>query len=496
MSKHNIITKKLKKQFLSVNNLIESYFNNLNNLILVLKKSKFNLNNRVFLIISSIFLFICFYFLLPSTYNKKIIQNKIENQIFNSYGVELNFKEKIQYGLFPKPHFASSKVFINQDGSKIAEVNKFRIFISFNKFFSFNNVEIKDIFISKSDFNLNKDNINFFKNLLINVSGDKKVNIKNSNIFYKDDNEETLFLIKIKNSKFYYDIKKNENNLLSNHEIFNLPFLFKIKNNDKNDQLLFEIESKKIRLFIENNLNYKNKIKNGLLDISLINKSTSLNYQISEKILNFSSSDNKNFYNGQIDFVPFYFKSNFDFDYLNLKNFFKRDSFLTELIKSDILNNENLNMDINLNVGRLINLSQLNEIFLKMNISEGNIDFSDSSMLWNDDLKIYLKESLLTNDQNDIFLIGKILIELKDIDNFYSSFQIKKNNRKKIKNIEFDFNYNLIENKIVFNNTKIDGNIDIDLENFIQDFNLQGKKFFNKITFKNFVNNFFGNYKG
>ena len=37
MSKHNIITKKLKKQFLSVNNLIESYFNNINNLILVLK---------------------------------------------------------------------------------------------------------------------------------------------------------------------------------------------------------------------------------------------------------------------------------------------------------------------------------------------------------------------------------------------------------------------------------------------------------------------------
>ena len=66
MSKHNIITKKLKKQFLSVNNLIESYFNNLKNLILNLKKSKFDPNSKAFLIISITFLIICSYFLMPS----------------------------------------------------------------------------------------------------------------------------------------------------------------------------------------------------------------------------------------------------------------------------------------------------------------------------------------------------------------------------------------------------------------------------------------------
>ena len=34
---------------------------------------------------------------------------------------------------------------------------------------------------------------------------DNKIVIKNSNIFFQNENDELLFLNKIKNSKFYYD---------------------------------------------------------------------------------------------------------------------------------------------------------------------------------------------------------------------------------------------------------------------------------------------------
>ena len=496
MSKHNIITKKLKKQFLSVNNLIESYFNNLKNLILNLKKSKFDPNSKAFLIISITFLIICSYFLMPSLYNKQIVQNEIKNQILNKYDIEINFDKKIRYGLFPKPHFITNRLSVLQGEEIIAEVNKFKIFISFDKLFSFNRINIKSLVFSDSDFNINKSNINFFKKLFIHTPENFEVIIKNSNIFYKNYENETLFLIKIQNNKFYYDVKNNENNFFSKNEIFNLPFTLRIKNNDKNDQLLFKIDSKKIRLFVRNNLNYKNKIKNGLLEVSLINNSSSLNYQISDKILNFSSVNSKNFYNGQIDFVPFYFQSNFNFENLNSKNFFKEDSFIIELIRSQILNNKNLNMNINLNINNLININQLNRMILKIIISEGNIELSDSSMMWNEDLKIIFKESILTYDKNEIFLTGKVLINFYSLKNFYSSFQIKKNNRKKIENVEFDFNYNLIQKKIIFDNPRIDGKSDLSLEKFIQNFNIEDGKFFNKITFKNFVNNFFSNYEG
>ena len=50
MPKHNQFIKKIKSQFVSINNTIESYFNNLKFLIKNLKKTKLSQNNKVFLI--------------------------------------------------------------------------------------------------------------------------------------------------------------------------------------------------------------------------------------------------------------------------------------------------------------------------------------------------------------------------------------------------------------------------------------------------------------
>ena len=78
MSKHNIFAKKLKKQFLSINDLIESYFNRLRLFVLKLKKSKFSTNNKVILISGILVVLIICYFLIPSFYDKNQIQEKIK----------------------------------------------------------------------------------------------------------------------------------------------------------------------------------------------------------------------------------------------------------------------------------------------------------------------------------------------------------------------------------------------------------------------------------
>ena len=59
-----------------------------------------------------------------------------------------------------------------------------------------------------------------------------------------------------------------------------------------------------------------------------------------------------------------------------------------------------------------------------------------------------------------------------------------------------DFVYNLNNNKFTFDNVKIDKISNKNLDKFIEDYNDTGKIFLNKITFKNFVNNFFINYAG
>ena len=115
--------------------------------------------------------------------------------------------------------------------------------------------------------------------------------------------------------------------------------------------------------------------------------------------------------------------------------------------------------------------------------------------MWKDDLKIYLSESLLNYDEDEIYLTGKIIVNVMDTEDFYRSFQIKKIYRKKIKEIEFDFNYNFTDQKISFNNFEIDNKPSLNVENFVEKFNLN-RKILNKITFKNFVNDFFKVYFG
>ena len=68
--------------------------------------------------------------------------------------------------------------------------------------------------------------------------------------------------------------------------------------------------------------------------------------------------------------------------------------------------------------------------------------------------------------------------------------------RKDLKNIELDFNYDFNENKISFDNLRIDNKTNEKLDRLISKFNASEEKFFNKITFKTFVNKVFNAYFG
>ena len=65
-----------------------------------------------------------------------------------------------------------------------------------------------------------------------------------------------------------------------------------------------------------------------------------------------------------------------------------------------------------------------------------------------------------------------------------------------INQIQIDFIYNFNSKNINFDNVKIDKVSNTELENYISDFNRKENRVFNKITFKNFVYNFFASYEG
>ena len=138
----------------------------------------------------------------------------------------------------------------------------------------------------------------------------------------------------------------------------------------------------------------------------------------------------------------------------------------------------------------------LNNLFLKIDIEEGEINFSDTNLMWKKDLKISFKESFLSYNENEIKFIGKAILDFKDLDNFYKSFQVKKDNRNQFKNIEFDFIYSVDKKTFSFDNIKVDNVDNENLQKYFDNFNLSQNRIFNKITFKNFVSNFFNAYAG
>tara|TARA_B100001109_G_scaffold100658_1_gene82091 strand:- start:153 stop:503 length:351 start_codon:yes stop_codon:yes gene_type:complete len=116
--------------------------------------------------------------------------------------------------------------------------------------------------------------------------------------------------------------------------------------------------------------------------------------------------------------------------------------------------------------------------------------------MWKDDLKITLEDSFFNYDDEGINLIGRLILDFKDLQNFYKSFQIKKNSRKEVKEVQIDFIYNFDQKTINFDNVKIDKKSNDKIEEYIDDYNLTKQKILNKITLKNFINNFFNNYAG
>ena len=497
MSKHNFLNKKVKKQILSINDLIESNFNKLKYFRLNYKKIILSKENRLVLVIGTVVILTLSFLLIPTFYNKSLIQSQIKNQILKNYDIDIKFNEEMNYNLLPRPHFSAKNLSILRNKKEIGLTKNLKVFIGLGQYFSFKNeIDIKDLAFHKTDFNFYLDDFLFFRNLLKTEPNENKIFFKKSNIFFKNQNEDVLFINKISNSKFYYDANNLQNVLISKNEVFKIPFKITIKNDKFNKKILADFNSKKIRLNIENEIDYENEIKKGLLDILFINKSTSLNYQIDKNAIKFLSKNNKNSYVGAIDFKPFYFYADFNYEGLSVKNLFTDDSILIDLINSEILNNKNLSANINLNIKDITNIKELNNLKLKIFIEEGEIDFSDSYIMWKEDLKIIFNESLLLLDDDGINLVGTVKLDFTDIDNFYSSFQINKSNRKNIEQIQLDFVYNINNKSLRFDNPKINNKQNPDIDEFLNIFNSSKDRVFNKITFKNFINNFFRVYSG
>ena len=117
--------------------------------------------------------------------------------LFRSYNISIKYDNEIRYNFFPKPHFSSKNLFIFNDKKKIGEVKNFKIFINFNNFFKFNQIQTQDVILDKVDFNIKKSDLSFFTTLLKTEPNRHKIKIKRSNLFFMNKDDEVLFINQI-----------------------------------------------------------------------------------------------------------------------------------------------------------------------------------------------------------------------------------------------------------------------------------------------------------
>ena len=201
-------------------------------------------------------------------------------------------------------------------------------------------------------------------------------------------------------------------------------------------------------------------------------------------------------YKGEIIFKPFY--SNFtgiDKE-IDLSFLFNSNSLFSGLLKSNILNNRNLNVNLFVNADKVQNYNNFMNIFLNSKIEEGLIDLDDTKFTWKDLANFKISNSLLYVKDNQLILDGKLDIVIDNSSEIYQSFLTPKNYRLEIDKIDLNFNYNFDLKILSLSDIKINNEISKKLNTVLKSLTFRNDKLQNKIYFKNTINKAIKAYAG
>ena len=505
--------KQLVKNF---NNLIKKTIfkvqNKTNNKLLLFRaKNKKNTNlsiskfNKYLITLISILFFYLFYLLIPVLYGKNWVQQNLENELLKDFKIYFSLSSDISYRILPSPHYLvkDSKILKKEDKTEsLAKIKTLKIFVSQKNFFDKSKMSLKHIKISNADFRLAVNDLRSLKKNTNNRFSNKKIKINQSNIFFKNDLEEIISTIKITEAF----LVQNEENLLNlfnlKGEVFNIPF--NLNYNKKFDSLDSEevnIVAKKLKLDIFNKHNFEqNNVRNGQNIISFLNSKINTNYKIENDIMIFNSTssqikNSKISYDGDLSINPFDLNLNINLDNLDLGRLFDNSSILNELIKTELLFNDNISMSTSITT----NSNKKNKFFqyakINFNIIDGKLNINNTILINKKIGTLELENSDLSYKDDKLILNTDIIVNIKDYGKLFSLLQTNKRFRKPVTNILINLDYNFLSKEINFNNIKVDNQqINDELLRIVEGFNDNELNNWNKS--KRVLNIFFEAYEG
>ena len=453
--------------------------------------------NRSSLLLIGIIFVALSYLSVPYFYNTNKLINKVEQELSKNLKINFSLSKDFSYSFFPRPFFTFQKVtFLNQ----VENLGTIKVDISPTQLFFSENIEIGDVILQNVNFNINKKNYNFFINLLKNDYSNFKFEIKNSNIFYNNIKNDVLFINKINKLKYYYDEKKFSNFVIAENEIFNIPYYVKFQNNFEKKEIKHTTNFDLLKLKIENQFSYQNFEKKGSMKVLYNKRKSNVKYSFSKNLFKFSYFDKllePNFeYEGNINFKPFFSESSANLTEINSNQLLNPNSVLIQFLKTEILNNNNLNIKTSVNANQIKSYKDLINLILKVKISEGLIDINKTSLSWLDYVDFKISDSLIYVKDNNLVLDAFIVIKINDYNEVYKFFQTPRNYRKKIKKVEFNLNYNFDQFTANLNDIKIDNFIHEEVNKNLNQLILKDNKLQNRIYFKNLMNQAIKNYAG
>ena len=496
MSKHNNFVTFFKKINLLINSLLKKNLNklNLNNF------SNIARSNNFFFIFVALFILFLSYLSIPNIYDKHEIQKELKNQLLSKFNLNFSLPQKIKYNFFPRPHFIYNDSIILRDDNEISKIKKLKIYVSLKNFFSLKNIKVNDVILDNANFNLNNQTYNFFINLLDqNFKGNSLI-VKDSNIFYRNFDDEVLFINKIIDMKYYYDAKDLKNIFISKNKIFNLSYSLELKNDEVEKKIISKLNLNSFKLQIENEIHYEQDIKKGFTKLIVNKNKSNIKYELKKNyfIFNFFNKSNSNdfSYQGEINFNPFYSNIKGKAKKINLSSIFSYNNFINQMIKTQIFNNKNLDINLNIIGDTITNYENFENLFLQSKFQEGLIDLDNTKFSWKNFADFEILDSLVFVENNELILDAKLDIIIRDSEKIYKFLQTSKNYRNKINKIDLSFKYNFDQKKLDLNNIKINNKINQNLNKSLNSFIFQSDRLKNKIYFKNTINKAIKAYDG
>ena len=166
------------------------------------------------------------------------------------------------------------------------------------------------------------------------------------------------------------------------------------------------------------------------------------------------------------------------------------------MLKTEILNNKNLNINVSIDSNKINNYKSFVDISLNSKIEEGLVDIDNTKLSWNNYADFEISDTLIYVKDNQLILDGKLIIDIVNLNKVYKYMLTPKKNRLKIKKVMLNIKYNFDQKILIMNNVQIDNQTNQKVGEALQSLIFKNDNLQNKIYLKKIINSAIKSYVG